>query len=168
MALRPAHAKYTCNLAAKPFRATFEIQSRGKMKWKHTFCLIGLWSLTAQAVCVNGHPSVTSEFRQSKAVVVATVVGEKRVPDAEDRYFLDGTMYEVRVDMTFKTGDSAMLQIFSENTTGRFDMVVGGKYLLFIYEEHGRLRVDNCGNSGAASKKSGMIQQVARLAHSSN
>lgn len=137
------------------------------MRWKHAFWLIVLWSLTAEAVCVNGNPSVAAEFRQSKAVVIATVVGERKVPATQDGYFLDGTTYRVRVDTAIKANASPALDVFSENSTGRFDMVVGSKYLLFIYEEHGRFSIDNCGHSGVASKKAATIQQVARLAHTS-
>jgi hypothetical protein len=137
------------------------------MRWKHAFWLVVLWSLTAEAVCVNGNPSVTYEFRQSKAVVVATVIAEKQVPSTQDGYFLDGTTYRVRVDRAFKGNASASLDVFTENTSGRFDMLVGSKYLLFIYEEHGRLSIDNCGHSGIASKRAATIQEIARLANPS-
>jgi len=38
--------------------------------------------------------------------------------------------------------------VFSENTSGRFPMNAKKSYLVFVYREHGRLRIDNCGNSG--------------------
>ncbi len=135
---------------------------------KRTFWLIGLWGLTAQAVCVNGHPSIASEFQQSKAVVVATVIGSKHVPETQEGDFLDGTMYEVKVERRFKGIDSPTLDIFSENSSGRFEMTTGETYLLFLYEDHGRLSVDNCGHSDLASKSTRAIQQVTRMAHRKN
>jgi hypothetical protein len=109
-----------------------------QMSWKKTFWLIGLWGMAAQAVCVNGHPSVVSEFRPSKAVVLATVTEEKQLPQTRDLYFLDGKMYQVNVEKRFKGDISPTFDIFSENTSGRFDMKTGESYLLFIYEVHGR------------------------------
>jgi|SRR5579864_8065257 len=138
------------------------------MSWKTIVWVIGLWGLTAQAVCVNGHPSLASEFQTSKAVVVAKVVGMKKVPATQDEYFLDGVTYQVKVEKRFKGGESPTLEVFSENSTGRFDMRLAESYLLFIYEDHGRLSVDNCGNSGSASNRTSAIQRAAKLAHLEN
>jgi hypothetical protein len=133
------------------------------MRWIKTFWLVGLSSLTAQAACVNGRPSVTAEFRDSKAVVLATVIGKKQAPPTRDGYFLDGTVYQVKVEKRFKGADSPTLEIFSENSSGRFNMTIGDKYLLFVYQADGRFSADNCGHSGLASTSASMIQQVTRL-----
>jgi hypothetical protein len=138
------------------------------MSWKTTFCLVGFWALTAQAVCVNGHPTIASEFQHSKAVVLATVIRSKQLPETQDGSFLDGIMYQVKVERHFKGSDSATLDIFSENSSGRFEMTSGETYLLFAYENDGRLSVDNCGHSGVASKSASAIQRVTKLAHSKN
>jgi hypothetical protein len=45
------------------------------------------------------------------------------------------------------------LEIFSENTSGRFPMQLRRRYVLFVYREAGRLMVDNCGNSGFIEDK---------------
>jgi len=121
--------------------------------------------MSTQAVCVNGHPSVTSEYRHSKIVVIASVVEEKPVAAMPDGYFLEGKMYELNVEKAFRGKPGPTLKLFDENTSGRFEMSVGTKYLLFVYEEHGRLRVDNCGNSAEFSKSSAIIKQVEKLAH---
>jgi hypothetical protein len=98
-------------------------------------------------------------------VVVASVVEEKPVAAMPDGYFLEGKMYELNVEKTFRGKPGPMLELFDENTSGRFDMSVGTKYLLFVYEEHGRLRVDNCGNSKEFSKSGATIKQVEKLAN---
>ncbi len=114
---------------------------------------------------MNGHLSVESEFRASKAVVTAKVTAIEKVPGSQDGYFLDGTVYHIHVQKHFKGDDSSNLVIFSENSTGRFDMTLGDTYLLFIYEEDGRLNVDNCGNSGDVTKRAAIVQEVMKLAH---
>jgi hypothetical protein len=134
------------------------------MKRITTLLLVGLSSVIAQAACVNGRPSVASEFRDSKLVVLATVINTKQMPPTQDGYFLDGTIYQVKVEKRFKGDDSDTFEIFSENSSGRFNMTIGAEYLLFVYQDHGRFSVDNCGHSDLASKRAPMIQQVARLA----
>jgi hypothetical protein len=138
------------------------------MNRKRMFWAVGLWGLTAQAVCVNGHPSVTSEYLHSQTVVVASVVAEKSIPEAPDGYFLEGTEYTVRVEKKFRGPALATLELFNENTSGRFDMTVGTKYLLFVYQDHGRLRIDNCGNSGELSKSASAFRQVEKLGRPKN
>jgi hypothetical protein len=119
---------------------------------------------TVGAVCVNGHISISSEYRTSKAVGIGTVMSEKTVPETPDGFFLDGTAYQVRVDEIFRGDLPATVNIFSENTSGRFPMNVGSKYLMFVYAAHGRLLIDYCGNSGLLSKSSQVLQQVEKLA----
>jgi hypothetical protein len=38
------------------------------------------------------------------------------------------------------------------------------RYLVFVYREHGRLRVDNCGNSDLLSASSRTLAKVRKLA----
>lgn len=120
--------------------------------------------MSTQAVCVNGHPSVASEYRHSKMVVVASVVEEQPVAAMPDGYFLEGKLYELRVEKAFRGDPGSTLALFDENTSGRFNMSVGRKYLLFVSEEHGRLRVDSCGHSAEFSKSRAAIRQVEKLA----
>jgi hypothetical protein len=98
-------------------------------------------------------------------VVVASVVEEKPVAAMPDGYFLQGKVYELNVEKAFRGKPGPTLELFDKNTSDRFDMSVGTKYLLFVYEEHGRLRVDNCGHSNKFSKSGATIKQVEKLAH---
>jgi hypothetical protein len=90
----------------------------------------------------------------------------EKIPASKDGDFLDGTVYHVKVQKHFKGSGSPNLDIFSENSSGRFDMSAGESYLLFIYAEDGRFRVDNCGNSGAVAKVPRTVREVAKLSHS--
>lgn len=113
---------------------------------------------------MNGHISISLEYRTSKAVLIGTVMSEKTVPETTDGFFEDGTTYRVRVDRTFRGDLPATVDIFSENTSGRFPMDIGSKYLMFAYAAHDRLLIDYCGNSGLLSKSSQALQQVEKLA----
>ena len=135
------------------------------MSWKSIVLIIVFGAATTRAVCVNGHPSIPAEFHSSKMVILGKIVGMKAVRETQDNYFLEGTMYQVDVQKRFKDGGAAAFEIFSENSSGRFNMSPGESYLLFVYEEHGRLMVDNCGNSGLESKSADTIRQVKKLAH---
>jgi hypothetical protein len=121
-------------------------------------------SATAAAVCMNGYPSVTSEYKRAQYVVAVRVLGAKKVPATKDYDFYDGTMYRVSVEKSYKGGPVESLSIFSENSSGRFPMQVGQQYLLFLYEESGRYQVDNCGNSNRLAKSSKNIDKLKRLA----
>jgi hypothetical protein len=47
-----------------------------------------------------------------------------------------------------KRASPKTIRLFSENSSGRFQMQVGETYLLFAYDALGRTAIDNCGNSG--------------------
>jgi hypothetical protein len=112
---------------------------------------------------LNGHPSVAEEYRTAKAVVLATVRTERLIPSA-DKEFHDGTLYRISVDKAFHGKLGSEAEIFSENSSGRFPMTVGRRYLLFIYSARGRMQVDYCGNSGLLSERGKELQQVEQLA----
>jgi hypothetical protein len=131
-----------------------------------SFALALLACLTAHAVCINGHPSIPSEYRSAKAVVLVTVIGRKSVPATQN--FFEGTMYRVTVEKLFRGKVPPKTLIFSENSTGKFPMEKGHKYLLFLSTENGRLVVDNCGNSALLSNNDELVQQVTLLSQASN
>jgi hypothetical protein len=116
-------------------------------------------SLSA-GVCPKASPSVRDEYRASDAVVVGTVIRATHVPLSRD--YLEGTTYLVRVDETLKGKPPARIPLFSENSSARFPMRVGTKYLLFV-DNLERSAIDNCGNSGAVSKRAKALALVRRL-----
>jgi hypothetical protein len=123
-----------------------------------------LTGMSAHPVCLNGHPSVGEEYRNSKAVVLARLVGQREVPETSDGFYFDGTIYRIKIERTFRGSIGADAEIFSENSSGRFPMVVGSKYLLFINERHDRQLVDYCGNSGMLSRRGKELREIERLA----
>ena len=123
-------------------------------------CLLA--ATLGQAVCLNDHPSVPEEYKTAKAVVTATVLTERIILSSGDRFY-DGTVYRISVDKVFRGHLGSRAEIFSDSS-GRFPMTVGAKYLLFIHAASGRTQVDNCGNSGLFSQRGTELQQVERLA----
>ena len=128
-------------------------------------CLSVLLGVTAtKAACVLDDYSVEAEFNRSVEVVLAKVISERAVPAApDDPNSIDGTNYSLQVRETFRGQGGDTLTIYSENSSGRYPLKVGRTYLLFLYEQQGRLSADNCGNSGLASEKRREMNAVRRL-----
>src|SRR5690348_15937531 len=106
--------------------------------------MTSLASTSAFAVWVNGHPSTEQEYRESDFVFVGRVVAARSVP--EGKLLNEGTRYTVRVTEVFRGHPARTLSVFSENSSGRFPMDIGGSYLVFLSREpHLPLTIDNCG-----------------------
>lgn len=100
---------------------------------------------SSYSACVDGHPSVIQEYNKSKLVFVGKVISEKYIEESEGYY--DGVIYTVVNIENIKGVYDNTLNIFNENSSGRFNMKRGVNYILFVYDD-GRLQIDNCGNSG--------------------
>jgi hypothetical protein len=118
----------------------------------------------AYGACLNGHPSVAKEYKDSTAVVLATVLTERLVPSSDNDFYY-GTIYQIRVDRRFRGALGEKAEIFSENSSGRFPMKVGSRYLLFIYTANSRMQVDYCGNSGLLVNRTKELRELERLAN---
>jgi hypothetical protein len=120
-------------------------------------------SVTASAACLNGYPSVPKEYANSKLVFIGKAVKKRTISESADGYFLDGTAYKVVPMEIYKGEIQASFNLFSENSSGRFPMLLNEEYLLFVYRDHGRIMVDNCGNSNLISNAKKAVAGVARL-----
>jgi hypothetical protein len=102
--------------------------------------IVSLWFVlvAGDTACLNGHPTVQIEYRLRNSVFVGTVRSEHN-ESAEEKYFdQNGVRYTVRVDEVLRGRPPKTVLLFSENSSGRFPMQVGTKYLLFVYRDHGR------------------------------
>lgn len=107
-----------------------------------------LFCQQAAALCLSGHPSPRSEFSSSKYVLLGKVVAEKNISSPDDPTGISGTIYYIEVTLVFKGSVGTTVKIWSENTSSRFPMHIGSKYLLFLTETRtGEVFVDSCGNS---------------------
>ncbi len=83
--------------------------------------------------------------------------------------FIQGTFYMVRVEELLKGSRFGDVEIYDENSSGRFPLEVGGTYLLFAYEgafeglQGLRLAINNCGNSGTLSQTRNELKMVREL-----
>lgn len=119
---------------------------------------------TAHSACVFGDYSVHAEYSRSDAVLEVVVVSERVVPDTEESDVLGGHYYTVRTEARYKGELPDVIDLFSENSSGRFPMVVGERYLVFVHSNVGNLTADNCGNSGRLSARQSIRSEVRRLA----
>jgi len=94
-------------------------------------------------------------------VIVGTVVTERVT--AETKNLLEGVTYTVRIDEMLHGHAVKTVELFSENSSGRFPMEKEKAYLLFIYRALDRLAVDNCGNSGLLTEKKAVLSSVRQL-----
>ena len=114
------------------------------------------------------HPTVEEELKSSAVVVVGKVISTKNLP--EPGGFIRGTFYWVKVAQVLKGNPSESVELYSENSSGRFRMQVGVRYLIFAY--HGvfegidgrRLAIDSCGNSAPFSKAGKALATLNSLA----
>ena len=113
------------------------------------------------AVCLEGRLSVEREYRKSASVLIGRVIASRAVPESKE--YLEGTVYSIRVEEAIHGELPDTVEVFSENTSGRFPMDVGTRYLLFVYRQLGRTMVDNCGNSGPVSSTAEVLKAVRRL-----
>ena len=118
----------------------------------------------ASGVCLLGDYSVPAEYQRSDAVLVGKVLSQRTVTDPEDPQSFAGILYSVRIEESFRGSHRGTIELYSENSSGRFPMDKGQKYLLFIYREQGRLSADNCGNSGLLTKRAEVVARVRQLA----
>ena len=131
------------------------------------------WESGQGPAAVYRHPSVPVEFKDATFVVIARVLGERRISSADDPEGYAWTIYDVQVLEAFKGKPPRALHLLSENTTARFPMDKGETYLLFVsrspsVEMTGNERlpgdyVDNCGNSATAKDAAGKIKAVSDL-----
>lgn len=122
------------------------------MKLLGVFAVFVFTSALAGAFCGNGSPSVEEQFKSSKVVLAGTMIDSRDILDAEG--FVQGTFYSIRVSEVLKGSSGKTVELYSENSSGRFPMESGTEYLIFAYQgafegiNGPRLAVDNCGNSG--------------------
>jgi hypothetical protein len=95
-------------------------------------------------------PSVREEYKDSAMVLVGNVVSERVIDDFGHGY-VDGNIYTLKVTEQFKGAHREAVEVFSENSSGRYPMEKSIPYLVFAYAIPGGLAIDPCGNSGKTS-----------------
>jgi hypothetical protein len=131
-----------------------------------TISILAVFALVASAADVEWkrHLSVEEEFNGSKCVFVGKVVKAKQVLDSDG--FIQGTFYTVRVEELLKGNPLKEVEIYDENSSGRFPMKVGVSYFLFAHEDvfeeiqGPHLAINSSGNSATLRQASKTYQTV--------
>jgi hypothetical protein len=141
--------------------------------WYVWASLMALSGDAAFALCWDGrHPDVSTEFKASDSVVTGFVVSSRNESSPDDPQGYQDTIYTIRVIDVFKGKVGQLLELISENTSGRFPMNIGKKYLLFVSTSRVRdslqpsgleTYVDSCGNSGTLDEKKAELEAVRRM-----
>jgi hypothetical protein len=124
--------------------------------------------LSANAVCLDEagisgfHIPPEKESREAYAVVIGTVVGVKEGPAPLEGEDGEGTVYRLRVEETLRGRRHKSFALFSENTTARFPMKVGRRYLVFVTAHDNIFYASNCGNSGELGGRSKLIEDLRK------
>jgi len=125
----------------------------------------------ASAYCPS-YPGVELEFGESELVFVGKVVSEEKVHESQEGYF-DGINYTLSIIETLKGTHGQIVTVFSENSSGRFPMVIGETYLVFTSIAPGTFAgvpvytVSYCGNSGKVQERKDALSTARKLNQSS-
>jgi hypothetical protein len=108
----------------------------------------------ADALCLDGRkPTVLNEYNDAVFVGVGIVASKRDLASDDDPEGVSKTIYTVNVEKVFKGKSRKLVYVASENTSSRFPMEVGIKYLIFLRSADGELFVDSCGNSGVLDQR---------------
>lgn len=119
----------------------------------------------AHAACLSGHHGLADEFAQT-TVVVAEVRSVREVQDdREDPASISATLYAIAVIEHLRgTPLLRSLELRSDNTSSRFPMTQGRRYLLFVRQApDGPLYIDACGHSGELPQARDALAQARKL-----
>lgn len=134
----------------------FRMESRVQLELNEMNRLIGKLSLFlsvlvvnqgANALCLDGHPSLANEFKNSDLVFIGKVMSESAIKDSDDPIGVKRYDYLVQIEKFIKGAQGRKIIISSENTSSRFPMTVGKKYFLLVSRASQNFLVDACGNS---------------------
>lgn len=141
---------------------------RFKKRFRSAFVLIVsliCWSPSALAYCRVPSIRPTGEFFKSDVVFTGKVISARYVVPGQD---VGGWFYHVRAERIFRGPNRKEFLIYTEDSDIRLPLETGHEYLLFAYRNHGRLEIDNCGNSERLSEASGSIRSLEGIPRARN
>jgi hypothetical protein len=120
------------------------------------------------AAYCDSFPTVEQEFRSSALVFVGKVSSAREVI-VQSQSITGGTFYSVEVAEALKGNPPQKLQLYSENSSGRFPMEVAVRYVIFadrgVFEgiRGQQFAISNCSNSAPLPKGEKTLETVRRL-----
>jgi hypothetical protein len=116
---------------------------------------------TALASCPVPEINANGEFFKRDVVFTGIVTSVRYAKRDEGGWF-----YRLRVRHIFRGSVQEEFTVYTEDTDVRFPLEKDHEYLLFADWSHGRLKIDNCGNSALLSKAVQSLQQIQSIASS--
>lgn len=108
---------------------------------------------------------VADEFRRAFIVGTVKVISVRELhEDRDDPEGVSAHSYRVLLVRSFKGPAPAEFTLYNQNSTARFDMDIGGEYLVLVQNAGTRSVVDNCGWSDDLERATDTLLQVERLA----
>ncbi len=130
-----------------------------------------IYSAPLHAYCEGGkyqNISVSEEIKKCDFIIIGTVVSRKIVVDpVEDPIGYEAEIFDVEVEsILYGTPKEKLtkpsLSVYNENTSARYPMIVGEKYLLFVYLDNVGFWINSCGNSTLYKKSEEPIAEIKR------
>ena len=124
-------------------------------------------STAAVAYCPE-YPTIEQEFKTSEFVFIGEVRSTQKVHPGSDDFF-DGINYVVKVSERLRGTPGNTVTLFSENSSGRFPMQIGAKYLVFTSLQAGTFAkapvytVSYCGHSGTLHSRPKTLSAIRHL-----
>lgn len=123
---------------------------------------------SAHAACPSeGFMSPDMEMKTVNVVVVGKTISQEDSAAGPGGTWVDGTYYTVLVSSTPYGSAAKKIRVFSENSSGRFPMLLHEAYLLFISTCDGVQYIDAKGNSGVLNRRKDVLRQVLSWKHPS-
>jgi hypothetical protein len=121
-----------------------------------------LWhSPVSRAYCPVPGIRANGEFFKSDVVLIGTVLSIRESPATDDD--VGGWFYRMRVEEIFRGPIRKVISVHTRNSSARFPLEKGQKYLLFAYLENGRLEIYGCGNSARLSEAAHALTRLKSL-----
>ncbi len=137
------------------------------MRWLRLFValVLGNFAMPAFAKCPDGEWwSIEHEFRTAKTVFVGEMISEKLDEGVEgNNHWLDGTFYRLRVKQVLRGKPIRFIELYSENSSGRYRMERGTAYLVFASLCQGRYYAYAKGNTQLHATSKAALKSIKRL-----
>lgn len=117
--------------------------------------------LVTSAYCPVPEIRANGEFFKSDAVFIGTVLSIRETPDTDKD--VGGWFYRLNIEELFRGPNLKVITVYTENSSARFPLEKGRKYLLFAFKQNGRLEIFGCGNSALSSEASDALNRLRNL-----
>jgi len=128
---------------------------------------LALGATCAHAFCLQPQPiRVCAEFFKADEVFTGTIISAQYMEDHIPEPYPDpqpGWHYRLKVLKNFRGPARGTVDVYTENTSGRFPLDLDKSYLLFAYKSGSILQVYGCLNSVELTDAGTALAEIRRL-----